>query len=149
MVAPGTILLVEDNPDDEELTLRALRNARVCNEIHVVRDGAEALEYLFCEGAYAGRDPSGPPQVVLLDLRLPKVSGLEVLRSVRADPRTRQQPVVVLTSSDMERDIAQAYELGANSFVTKPVAIEDFTNAVKQVGLYWLLINRGPSGASA
>lgn len=145
MAAPATILLVEDNPDDEELTLRALRNARVANEVHVARDGAEALEFMFCEGAYAGRNPDPPPAIVLLDLRLPKISGLEVLRALRNDPRTRSQPVVILTSSDMERDIAQAYEIGANSFVTKPVAIDDFTNAVKQVGLYWLVINRGPS----
>lgn len=148
MATSATILLVEDNPDDEELTLRALRNARVCNEIHVARDGAQALAYLFCEGQYAERDPNSPPQVVLLDLRLPKISGLEVLRALRENPRTKAQPVVILTSSDMEQDIAQAYEMGVNSFVTKPVEIEDFTNAVKQVGLYWLLINRGPFGAS-
>jgi two-component system response regulator len=146
MATPATILLVEDNPDDEELTLRALRRARVANEVHVARDGAEALEYLFCEGPYADRDPNAPPAVVLLDLRLPKMSGLEVLRALRNDPRTCLQPVVILTSSDMERDVAQAYELGANSFVTKPVSIEDFTNAVTRVGLYWILINRGPYG---
>jgi two-component system response regulator len=144
MATPATILLVEDNPDDEELTLRVLRNAGLANEIFAVRDGAEALEYLFCEGQYASRDPSAPPAVVLLDLRLPKMSGLEVLRALRANPSTRLQPVVILTSSDMERDASQAYELGANSFVTKPVDIQDFTNAIKRVGLYWMLINRGP-----
>jgi two-component system response regulator len=142
MSTKHTILLVEDNADDEQLTIRALERANVANDLFVVRDGAEALAYLFCTERYSERDPDDAPQVVLLDLRLPKVSGLEVLRAVRANPRTRAQPIVVLTSSDMERDIEEAYELGANSFVTKPVRFQDFTEAVRQVGLYWVLLNK-------
>jgi two-component system response regulator len=143
---PGIILLVEDNADDEELTVRALRKANVANDIHVVRDGAEALEYLLCEGRYAARDPAACPDVVLLDLRLPKVSGLEVLRAVRATERVRLQPIVILTSSDMDEDIKEAYALGVNSFVTKPVLFPDFAEAVARVGLYWTLLNRPPVG---
>jgi len=142
--SPAAILLVEDNPDDEALTLRALQHHNVHNHVAVVRDGAEALEYLFCNGAYADRNPEEMPLVVLLDLRLPKLDGLQVLKRIRAEPRTRCQPVVVLTSSDEERDIVQSYELGANSFVRKPVEFTEFIQGVRQLGLYWLLINRPP-----
>jgi two-component system response regulator len=138
------ILLVEDNPDDVELTLRALEKHNVGNEVVVARDGAEALDYVFAAGAYAGRDPSRSPQVVLLDLKLPKVDGLEVLRRVRANPPTRLLPVVVLTTSDEQRDIVNSYELGANSYVRKPVDFQQFAEAVRQLGLYWLLLNEPP-----
>jgi len=139
-----TILLVEDNPDDEALTLRALRKANVANEVVVVRDGAQALDYLLCAGAYQGRDALDLPQVVLLDLKLPKVGGLEVLRRVRATERTRLLPVVVLTSSDEERDLVDSYRLGANSYVRKPVDFVAFSEAVQRLGLYWLLVNQPP-----
>ena len=135
------ILLVEDNPDDEVLMLRALRKSNVVNQIIVVRDGAEALDYLFGEGEFAGRDTSVKPAVVLLDLRLPKIDGLEVLRRIRADERTRLLRVVILTSSDEERDIVNSYDLGANSYVRKPVDFGQFATAVQQLGLYWLLLN--------
>lgn len=135
------ILLVEDNPDDEVLMLRALRKSNVVNQIIVVRDGAEALDYLFGEGEFAGRDTSVKPAVVLLDLRLPKIDGLEVLRRIRADERTRLLRVVILTSSDEERDIVNSYDLGANSYVRKPVDFGQFSTAVQQLGLYWLLLN--------
>ncbi len=138
------ILLVEDNPDDELLTLRAFERSKIANEIVVVRDGAEALDYLFGTGAYAGRNASRLPQVVLLDLKLPKVDGLEVLRRLRADDRTRLLPVVILTSSDEERDIVDSYSLGANSYVRKPVDFVQFGEAVRQLGLYWLLFNQPP-----
>jgi two-component system response regulator len=138
------ILLVEDNPDDMELTLRALKKAHVANPITVVEDGAKALDYLFGTGAYAGRDPSRTPKVVLLDLKLPKLSGLDVLRRLRADDRTREVPVVILTSSREDADIAEAYRLGVNSYVVKPVEFEAFAKAVCQVGLYWLLLNQPP-----
>ena len=136
------ILLVEDNPDDEALTLRALKKNNIGNELVVVRDGAEALDFLFCTGAYADRDKHDLPQVVLLDLKLPKIDGLEVLRRVKADPRTRSVPVVVLTSSGESSDLAQAYELGANSHIVKPVDFDQFVETVRQVGSYWLLLNR-------
>jgi two-component system response regulator len=139
------ILLVEDNPDDELLTLRALKRSNVLNEVVVVRDGAEALDYLFGTGAHAGREPSRMPQVILLDLRLPKVDGLEVLKRLREDERTRILPVVVLTSSDEEQDIVNSYSLGANSYVRKPVDFAQFSEAVRQLGLYWLLLNQNPS----
>lgn len=139
-----TILLVEDNPDDEALTLRALRKNHVQNDLIVVRDGAEALEYLFATGAYASRDPEAMPAVVLLDLKLPKVDGLEVLRRVRADERTRLLPVVILTSSTEEQDRISGYSLGANSYVRKPVDFVEFNRAVQQLGLYWLLLNEPP-----
>jgi len=139
------ILLVEDNPNDVELTLHALKKNNLSNRIEVVRDGAEALDFLFGRGAYAGRVPENGPKVVLLDLKLPKVDGLEVLRQVRADPRTRTVPVVILTSSREERDIAESYDLGVNSYVTKPVDFEQFTEAVRQLGLYWLLLNQPPT----
>jgi two-component system, response regulator len=138
------ILLVEDNPDDEALALRALRKANVGNDIAVTRDGAEALDFLHGTGAHAGRDPSVLPQVVLLDLKLPKIDGLEVLRRIRADPRTKTLPVVILTSSDEEQDRIQGYALGANSYVRKPVEFGQFAEAVRQLGLYWLVLNQPP-----
>jgi len=138
------ILLVEDNPDDVELTLRAFKESKLANEIVVVRDGKEALDYLFCEGAYAGRDPASAPEVVLLDLKLPKIDGLEVLRRLRADERTRRQPVVVLTSSGEQKDIVTSYDYGANSFIRKPVDYAQFLEAVKHLGLYWLVLNERP-----
>ena len=139
------ILLVEDNDDDVELTLRALRRNRVANRVDVVRDGAEALEYLFATGSYAGRDVRDTPNLVLLDLKLPKVGGLEVLERLRADPRTRRLPVVILTSSNVESDLARSYDLGANSYIRKPVDFTQFMEAVNQLGLYWLVAQRGPS----
>jgi CheY-like chemotaxis protein len=139
-----TIFLVEDNPDDEELTRLALTKASVLNEIVVAHDGAEALEYLFGTGRYAGRDTSEMPAVTLLDLKLPKVDGTEVLRRVRADERTKVLPVVVLTTSREEQDVVTSYRLGANSYIRKPVDFEQFTDAVRQLGLYWLLLNENP-----
>jgi CheY-like chemotaxis protein len=139
-----TILLVEDNPADEALTLRALRKSNVMNPIAVARDGVEALDYLFARGAHAGRDPTAMPQVVLLDLKLPKVDGLEVLRELRAHEATRLLPVVVLTSSVEEQDLLRSYSLGANSYVRKPVDFVHFIEAVRQLGLYWLILNQTP-----
>ncbi len=139
-----TILLVEDNPDDVELTLRALKQYHVQNKIAVVRDGAEALDYLFAAGAYADRDKIALPAVVLLDLKLPKIDGLEVLRRLRADKRTMLTPVVVLTSSKEEQDIVNSYRFGANSYVRKPVDFNQFIEAARQLGLYWLVINEPP-----
>jgi two-component system, response regulator len=138
---PNAILLVEDNPNDEALTLRALKKNNIKNEIVVARDGAEALDWLFVRGAHAGRDASIVPQVVLLDLKLPKVDGLEVLKAIRADARTRRLPVVLLTSSKEERDVAAGYDLGANSYVRKPVDFGEFAEAIRQLGLYWLVLN--------
>lgn len=138
------ILLVEDNPDDEELTLRALRRNRVTNEVVVARDGVEALDYLLGSGAYEGRDTSVLPQLVLLDLKLPKVDGLDVLRRIRSEERTRLLPVVILTSSNEEQDVISGYALGANSYVRKPVDFAEFVEAVRQLGLYWLLLNESP-----
>lgn len=135
------IMLVEDNPDDEALTVRALRKSKVMNEIVVARDGVQALDYLFCEGTHAGRDTSEMPQVVLLDLKLPKLDGLGVLRRLRADERTRLLPVVRLTSSNEEQDRVNGYGLGANSYVRKPVDFEQFVAAATQLGLYWLVLN--------
>ena len=140
----GRILLVEDNADDEELTLRALQRNHITNEVVVARDGAEALDYLFGAGAYAGRDTSILPQVMLLDLKLPKLDGLEVLQRLRADKRTKLLPVVILTSSNEEQDRLRGYDLGANSYVRKPVDFGQFTEAVRQLGLYWLLLNERP-----
>jgi two-component system response regulator len=139
------ILLVEDNPNDVELTLHALKNNKLTNNIQVVRDGAEALEFLFGTGAYASRSINRPPKVILLDLKLPKVDGLEVLKRIKADKRTRPIPVVVLTSSREERDIVESYRLGVNSYIAKPVDFEQFTEAVRQLGLYWLLLNQPPT----
>lgn len=137
------ILLVEDNPDDEALTLRALKKSNILNKVVVVRDGVEALEYLHCTGPYAGRDASHQPQVVLLDLNLPRLSGLEVLRRMRTHERTQAVPVVVLTSSKEDEDILASYSLGANSYVRKPVDFGEFAKAVSQLGVYWLLLNEG------
>jgi two-component system response regulator len=139
-----TILLVEDNPDDEMLTLRAFRKRKVANEIVVAHDGVEALDYLFGTGAHQGRDTSVMPSVVLLDLKLPKIDGLEVLKRMRADERTRLLPVVVLTSSREEQDIVTSYSLGANSYIRKPVDFDKFIEAVDYLGLYWLLLNEVP-----
>ena len=140
------ILLVEDNPDDEALTLRALKKNNVGNTVAIVRDGAEALDFLFCTGEYADRDPRDKPQVILLDLKLPKVDGLEVLRRVRADERTQRLPIVILTSSKEEQDIIRGYSLGANSYVRKPVDFNQFMEAVRQLNLYWLVLNEAPPG---
>lgn len=138
------ILLVEDNPRDEELTIRALKKSNVLNPIVVARDGAEALDYLHARGAHAERDASSLPQLVLLDLKLPKLDGLEVLRELRGDPRTALLPVVVLTSSVEEQDLLRSYSLGANSYVRKPVDFVQFIEAVRQLGLYWLVLNEAP-----
>ncbi len=138
------ILLVEDNPDDEALTLRALKKNNILNEVVVARDGAEALDYLFGTGQYTGRDVGILPLVVLLDLKLPKVDGLEVLQRLRADERTQLLPVVILTSSKEEKDIITGYTLGANSYVRKPVNFTEFVEAVRQLGLYWLVLNEPP-----
>ncbi|MBP6057501.1 MAG: response regulator [Nitrosomonas sp.] len=140
------ILLVEDNPDDELLTLEALEANRVGNKVIVARNGVEALDYLFGEGAYAGRDVMDLPAVVLLDLKLPKIDGLEVLRRIRADERIRLLPVVILTSSNEEEDRIKGYSLGANSYVRKPVDFDEFVKAAGQLGLYWLLLNQPPRG---
>ena len=138
------ILLVEDNADDEALTLRALNQSKIANTIVVVRDGAEALDYLFCTGSYADRNPLDLPQVILLDLKLPKIDGLEVLRRLRAEPRTHMLPVVILTSSKEEQDLVNAYSSGANSYVRKPVDFTQFVEAIRQLGLYWLVLNEVP-----
>lgn len=141
MATMKTILLVEDNPDDELLTIRTLRQYNVANEIVVARDGAEALDYLFGKGQFSDRDTSQMPQTVLLDLKLPKIGGLEVLRQIRDDERTKLLPVVILTSSSEESDVVQSYRNGANSYVRKPVEFEQFAEAIRQVGVYWLLLN--------
>ncbi|HUE98809.1 MAG TPA: response regulator [Anaerolineales bacterium] len=138
------ILIVEDNPDDEELTIRALKKNNIGNRLVVVRDGAEALDFLFCTGAYSNRDPLDLPQTILLDLKLPKVDGLEVLKRIRADKRTSLLPVVVPTSSIEERDLLQSYRNGANSYVRKPVDFNEFLEATRQLGLYWLILNETP-----
>ena len=135
------ILVVEDNPNDAELTLRALRKNKLANHVFVAKDGAEALDFFFCRGQFMSRDISHPPKVVLLDLKLPKVNGLEVLKIVKEDDRTAHIPIVVVTSSREEPDIAEAYKLGANSYVVKPVDFEQFLNAMSSLGLYWLLVN--------
>jgi len=138
------ILLVEDNPADMELTLHALRAENISNHIQVVRDGEEALDFLFCRGAFQERSLEHPPKVVLLDLKLPKVDGLEVLRQVKGDPRTRPIPIVVLTSSKEDRDLVNSYQLGVNSYIQKPVDFDQFRQTVKQLGLYWLVVNEPP-----
>jgi two-component system response regulator len=139
-----TIMLVEDNPDDETLTVRALKKNNIVNEVVVARDGLQALDYLFGEGAYAGRADTEMPQVVLLDLKLPKLDGLGVLRHLRSDPRTKLLPVVILTSSNEERDRFNGYSLGANSYIRKPVAFDQFVAAAAHLGLYWLVLNEPP-----
>ncbi len=144
-MADKIILLVEDNPDDEALTLRALKKNNILNEVVVARDGEEALEYLFGAGRYEGRDTSIQPQVILLDLQLPKLSGHEVLKRLRADKRTELLPVVILTTSSEESDIVASYENGANSYTRKPVDFNQFIEAVRQLGLYWLVINEAPT----
>jgi CheY-like chemotaxis protein len=144
MTADKSILLVEDNPDDVELNLRALRKHNLANHVVIARDGAEALDYLFGTGSFAGRDPRQTPTITLLDLKIPKINGLEVLKRLRQDPRTRLAPVIVLTSSTEEKDIIESYSLGCNSYVRKPVDFVEFVEAVRQLGLYWLLINESP-----
>jgi len=144
-----TILLVEDNPDDEELTLRALRKSNIMNKVVVAHDGEEAMDYLFARGKYIARDIDFLPAVVLLDLKLPKVGGIEVLRQIRSDARTRRLPVVVLTSSKEERDLDEVYELGANSYIYKPIDFEKFSEAVGHLGMYWVLFNELPPQAQA
>lgn len=142
---PGKmILLVEDNPDDEELTLRSLRQAKVANDIVVTRDGQEALDFVFGNGQYEGRDVSRMPSVILLDLKLPKVNGLEVLQRLRANDRSKFVPVVVLTSSSEDEDMLRSYQFGANSYVRKPVVFGNFADAVAQLGIYWLILNEAP-----
>ncbi len=141
---PMEILLVEDNPNDVELTLRSLKKNNVSNRVHVARDGAEGLEIIFGRGKYLGRNPKDGPKVILLDLKLPKVDGLEVLRAIKSDPEARKIPVVVLTSSKEERDIVESYRLGVNSYIVKPVDFTQFTDAVRQLGLYWILLNQAP-----
>jgi two-component system, response regulator len=137
----GTIMLVEDNPDDVELTLRALRKNNIANNTVVVHDGVEALDYLFCRGAYANRNIKEQPRLILLDLKLPKMNGLQVLEQIRANENTKLLPVVILTSSKEENDLLSSYRNGANSYVRKPVDFNQFVEAVKNIGLYWLLIN--------
>jgi CheY-like chemotaxis protein len=136
------ILLVEDNVDDMDMTIRALRKANLANKIHVARDGVEALDFIFCQGAYAGRRLDDAPKLILLDLKLPKVDGFEVLRQVKGDFRTKSIPVVVLTSSKEQRDVVDSYQLGVNSYIVKPVNFEGFAAAVKDLGIYWLLLNQ-------
>ncbi len=138
------ILLVEDNPDDVELTLRALKKHNLANKVYIVNDGAEALEYIFATGKYADRDISKPPKVILLDLKLPKVNGLEVLEKIKSDERTKTIPVVVVTSSKEDQDLKKCYALGVNSYLQKPVDFDSFVNVLSEAGLYWLIINQPP-----
>ncbi len=141
------VLLVEDNPTDAELCIRALKKSNLANKLVWVKDGAEALDFIFAKGAYSGRTGMCVPKVILLDLRLPKVDGMEVLRQIKADQRTRTIPVVVLTSSKEDRDVAQSYQLGVNSFISKPVEFDEFAKTVSELGLYWLLMNHPPVAA--
>ncbi len=143
---PGRILLVEDNEDDVALTVRALEKNHLQNEVEIVRDGQEALDLLFRRGAYASRPADDLPELILLDLKIPRVDGLEVLRQIRSSPVTKYLPVVVLTSSSRERDVVQSYQLGANSYVQKPVDFDDFIEATRQLGMYWLVLNKLPPG---
>jgi len=138
------LLLVEDNPADLELALRALKKVKLANSIAVARDGEEALDFIFCRGAHAGRKVTDGPKVVLLDLKLPKLDGLEVLRAIKSDPRTKMIPVVVLTSSKEQRDLVESYSLGVNSYIVKPVNFEGFTDAMRDLGVYWLMLNQAP-----
>jgi two-component system, response regulator len=138
------MLLVEDDPNDVELTLLALRKHKLANKIHVVRDGEEALDFLFCRGQYVSRPANGVPKVILLDLKLPKVSGLEVLKAVKDDPRTRAVPVVVMTSSREQRDLVEGYRLGVNSYIQKPIDFDHFQEVIRELGYYWLVVNRCP-----
>ncbi|WP_445632684.1 Two-component system response regulator [Nostoc sp. DSM 114161] len=142
---PISILLVEDNPTDAELTIRALRRARIGNQIQLLKDGAAALDFIFCQGEYAHRTITNQPKVILLDLKLPKVSGLEVLRQIKSDPRTQKIPIVVLTSSAEDRDMIESYQFGVNSYIVKPVDFEQFNQAVQQLGFYWVLFNQLPA----
>jgi len=139
------LLLVEDNPEDLKMTLRALHKANLANHIHIVRDGEEALHYIFCEGEHAARGIENTPKVILLDLKLPKVDGREVLQRIKSDPRTKLIPVVVLTSSKEQSDVVESYKLGVNSYIVKPVNFERFSAAVQQLGLFWLLLNQPPN----
>lgn len=148
MAGEAEILLVEDNSKDVELTLHALRKENLSNRIHVVRDGEEALEFLFCEGAYSHRSFNHPPKLVILDLKLPKVDGLEVLRKIKNDTRTQAIPVTVLTSSKEDRDLVDSYKLGVNSYIQKPVDFDQFRGTVKQLGLYWLVVNQSPPASA-
>ena len=141
------ILMVEDNPDDEQLTLRALGKHHLANKIHVVRDGQEALDYIFCKGKYADRSITDHPHVILLDIKLPFIDGIEVLRRIKADERTKTIPVVMLTSSHEERDLVETYRLGVNSYIVKPVDFEQFTESARNLGMYWMLMNRPPKAA--
>lgn len=141
------ILLVEDNPSDLEVSLRALKEHNLCNNVHVARDGEEALDFIFCQGPYADRRPDELPRVILLDLKLPLIDGMEVLRQIRADERTRHVPVVVLTSSTEDRDVVESYALGVNSYITKPVDFDQFREAMQVIGMYWLMLNRPPAKA--
>ena len=143
------ILLVEDNPDDVELTLHTFEHFNISNRIHVVRDGAEALDFIFRRGEYGGRDARDWPKVILLDIKLPRVDGLEVLRQIKADPKSQMIPVVMLTSSREERDIIEGYRLGVNSYITKPVDFDQIAEAIRSLGLYWLILNKPPEGRAA
>jgi len=138
------ILLVEDNPEDLELTLRALRQANLANHIEVTRDGAEALDFIFCEGIHADRKIEDTPKLILLDLKLPKVDGIEVVQRIKSDPRTKHIPIVVLTSSKEQSDLVRSFHSGANSYIVKPVNFDGFTKAVQEIGMYWLLLNETP-----
>src|SRR5712692_3481402 len=141
---PMEILLAEDNAEDAEMTMRALKRNNLANKLHRVKDGAEALDYLFCAGKYAGRERRKPPKIVLLDIKMPKVAGIEVLRRLKENPDTRAIPVVVMTSSNEERDVVESYRLGVNSYIVKPVQFEAFLETVAKIGLYWVITNRVP-----
>ena len=145
-MADKFILLIEDNPDDEALTLRALKKNNILNKVEVCRDGVEALDFLFCRGAYASRSAEDFPQLILLDLKLPKLDGLEVLKEIRANQPTHLLPVVILTTSNEDKDVVGSYELGANSYIRKPVDFDQFMESVRQLGLYWLVLNEPPMG---
>lgn len=147
-MSPIDILLVEDNPDDVDLTLYALKRNNLANAVHIVRDGEEALDFAFCRGQYSERKFDDPPKVVLLDLKLPKVDGLEVLRALKTDQRTKALPVVVMTSSKEQRDMVEGYQLGVNSYIQKPVDFDEFRNLIKQLGFYWLVVNQAPPPAA-